>query len=156
MRTFIISVIVLISLFYFTLGYSGQPSIGAFNFGPNMDTPGIGNLVPKRILPSGARLGSGESISAPNKDFWLTCQKDGNLVLYHRGQPLWDTRTYGMAVRECVMERDGNLVLYEYSHNAVWASNTQGNPGAYLAVQDDGNVVIYVPECPIWSTGTNR
>jgi hypothetical protein len=25
----------------------------------------------------------------------------------------------------------------------VWASNTDGNPGARLVVQDDGNVVIY-------------
>jgi hypothetical protein len=54
------------------------------------------------------------------------------------------------------MQTDGNLVLYGYSHEPVWASNTQGNPGAFLAVQDDGNVVIYRPVIPVWATGTNR
>ncbi|MBI4766276.1 MAG: lectin [Deltaproteobacteria bacterium] len=108
------------------------------------------------MLPSGDRLRSGQSIAAPGGDFWLACQKDGNLVLYRKGQPLWSAGTGGRAVRSCVMQNDGNLVLYGYSDEVVWASNTQGNPGAYLAVQDDGNVVIYVPEYPIWSTGTNR
>lgn len=156
MRTFIISALVLISLFYFTPGYIDHPSIAAFNKSPHRGSPGTGDLVPRRILPSGARLRSGESISAPSGDFWLACQKDGNLVLYRKGQPLWSTGTSGKAVRACAMQRDGNLVLYGYSDEVVWASNTQGNPGAYLAVQDDGNAVIYVPESPIWSTGTNR
>lgn len=55
------------------------------------------------------------------------------------------------------MQDDGNLVLYlEVSGAATWASNTNGNPGSFLVVQDDGNVVIYKPNHPIWATGTNR
>ena len=40
------------------------------------------------------------------------------------------------------MQGDGNFVAYAPS-NALWSSNTWGNPGAYLVCQEDGNVVIY-------------
>jgi hypothetical protein len=37
----------------------------------------------------------------------------------------------------------------------LWASNTAGNAGAYLEVQNDGNVVIYSASgAALWSTGT--
>jgi hypothetical protein len=37
----------------------------------------------------------------------------------------------------------------------VWASNTAGDAGAYLDVQNDGNVVIYgASGTALWSTGT--
>ena len=37
----------------------------------------------------------------------------------------------------------------------IWSSNTWGNPGSHLVLQDDGNVVIYRPDgAPIWSTNT--
>jgi len=55
------------------------------------------------------------------------------------------------------MQGDGNLVIYGY-YNAIWASGTWGNPGAYLDMQDDGNLVIYLPvsyTTAIWATGTN-
>jgi hypothetical protein len=36
----------------------------------------------------------------------------------------------------------------------LWASNTAGNNGATLSVQDDGNVVIYSTSgAALWSTG---
>ena len=41
------------------------------------------------------------------------------------------------------MQTDGNLVLYDTSGQPNWASKTQGNPGAFLNVQNDGNLVVY-------------
>jgi hypothetical protein len=52
------------------------------------------------------------------------------------------------------MQDDGNFVLYDQDNAPVWASNTDGNPGAYLAVQDDGNVVVYQNGSPLWATNT--
>jgi hypothetical protein len=55
------------------------------------------------------------------------------------------------------MQADGNLVVYNADATPVWASNTAGNPGSRLIVQDDGNVVIYAPDgIPIWDTGTSQ
>jgi hypothetical protein len=66
---------------------------------------------------------------------------------------------------ELDMQADGNLVAY-YGPNvddgfvaagsaAIFASNTAGNPGAFLRMQDDGNLVIYGPAGVLWATGTN-
>ena len=53
-----------------------------------------------------------------------------------------------------VMQGDGNLVEYTFGPRAVWASGTFGHPGAYLAMQSDGNLVIYQGSTPLWATGT--
>lgn len=56
-----------------------------------------------------------------------------------------------------VMQDDGNLVLYAAQNTAIWASNTGGNRGAYLALQGDGNaVVISSTGRPLWASGTNN
>ena len=48
-----------------------------------------------------------------------------------------------------------SFVLYTSSGAPVWASNTAGNAGAYLDVQNDGNVVINSASGSVlWSTGT--
>ena len=57
------------------------------------------------------------------------------------------------------MQTDGNLVLYDTSNQARWASGTSNNPGAYLKMQDDGNVVIYragpsTANNALWATNT--
>jgi hypothetical protein len=44
-----------------------------------------------------------------------------------------------------VMQTDGNLVLY-VAQRALWASQTDKNPGAYGVMQTDGNFVIYTSD----------
>jgi hypothetical protein len=45
-------------------------------------------------------------------------------------------------------------VIYSSTGCPLWASNTSGKNGATLAVQDDGNVVIYGGSTAVWATGT--
>jgi hypothetical protein len=73
-------------------------------------------------------------------------QGNGNLVLYHGGAPLWASGTEGRPVGVCIMQGDGNLVIYVRGGEPIWASGTEGHPGSRLIVQDDGNVVIYRPD----------
>ncbi len=48
-----------------------------------------------------------------------------------------------------------DIVLYDLHNAPVWASNTAGSPGAYLAIQDDGNTVVYRKDGhPLWATNT--
>jgi hypothetical protein len=50
----------------------------------------------------------------------------------------------GMRAAEAVMQADGNFVLYDLETGIpLWATHTDGHPGAYLNVQGDGNMVIY-------------
>lgn len=107
-------------------------------------------------LYEGEELKLGESITSNNGKYELLFQKDGNLALYKIGENLreayWSSGSWGKAATHCIMQSDGNLVVYE--HNlALWHSHTNGHPGAFLIVQDDGNLVIYYNNVPIWYTG---
>jgi hypothetical protein len=76
----------------------------------------------------------------------LTMQMDGNFALYdENGHPRWANNEVGGGTRWTTFQKDGNLV--EYLGNPyltfVWASNTCCHSDYFLAVQEDGNVVIY-------------
>jgi hypothetical protein len=175
-----------------------------------------------RDLPPNATLNAGDVVFSATRSFKLIFQADGNLVYYAIddaslpanitvatlpaaiGQAsylraAWATGTNGAGANQCVMQSDGNLVLYSninapppgpvppgqapppgaglgsnsnyYMYGlgqpllnvdvnvivereinpqsvaavAVWASNTSGNPGAFLRCQDDGNLIILGP-----------
>lgn len=112
----------------------------------------------------------------------LVMQSDGNLVAYtdtreakwHTwtgGQPRYDYRDTdrlnagqklheGQYIRSndkrfaLLMQPDGNLVLYGPGYYVLWHARTSGHSGAYLAVQGDGNVVVYDEGRALWYTGT--
>ncbi|MFD5563543.1 LamG-like jellyroll fold domain-containing protein [Kitasatospora griseola] len=60
-----------------------------------------------------------------------------------------------------VMQPDGNLVLYALSiqntptGQALWATGTGGNPGAWATLQTDGNLVVYKPDPTFTTPGTS-
>jgi hypothetical protein len=76
-------------------------------------------------------------------------QTDGNLVLYQSGGgALWATGTTGNSGRNVTafMQTDGNFVVYANPWSSwipLWSSGTWGQPGSYLALQNDGNLVVY-------------
>jgi hypothetical protein len=103
------------------------------------------SLARRQILP-------GRSMLSESGRYRLTYQADGNLVLVDtQGDVrLWATDTAGISPGQVVMH--GNLVMLDAAGAVVWASGTGGNPGAFLVVQDDGNVVIYRPDGqPVWA-----
>jgi hypothetical protein len=65
-------------------------------------------------------------------------------------------RLAGPVVR-LVQQGDGNLVVRAVNGTPLWQSHTYTYPNDYLAVQGDGNVVIYCGASPnraLWSTHT--
>ncbi len=52
------------------------------------------------------------------------------------------------------MQSDGNFVVYHVNGSPGWASNTAGKPGCFIVMQNDGNLVIYQPNCPVFATNT--
>jgi hypothetical protein len=104
---------------------------------------------------------------------FLVVQNDGNVVIYGtNNQPLWATNTVVPAepaaptqsggllsgqglmaggsiasadqLLTLVMQLDGNLVLYDWYNQALWASKTSGHTDIWAAVmQGDGNLVVY-------------
>ena len=60
------------------------------------------------------------------------------------------------SVTSIVVQADGNVVIYSDRGEGVWSSGTGGNGGAYLAAQDDGDLVIHSNNTDriLWSTRT--
>jgi hypothetical protein len=135
-------------------------------------------------LKPGQRLNRGDSLFSALGAFRLTLQTDGDLVLYtiveeqlpddvravlaHTPEvmKLYTTRIWsvGTSVANeragqgsyCVMNDDGNFVIYDADGRTCFESGTHGHPGSYLRCQDDGNLVIYTPDSnAIWSSGTH-
>jgi hypothetical protein len=49
------------------------------------------------------------------------------------------------------MQRDGNLVLYSARRATLWSTQTAGNPGAFLTVDDDGGLALLsAANQPLW------
>ena len=97
-------------------------------------------------------------VVSPSGRYRLVLQNDGNLVLYWKGQPLWNAGTRGDFPDHLVMQNDGNLVLYQ-GLNVLWDSKSGGgvrSSAYYLSLQNDGDVNIYSPaNRPIWTTNTD-
>ena len=49
------------------------------------------------------------------------------------------------------MQTDGNLVQFTTTGEGPVSSGTAGHPGSYLAVQDNGTLVIYDGLTAIWT-----
>ena len=139
---------------------TGSPNRMAYLLNP----PSVcGRLLPGEALRRD--LGANEELKACNGAALLALQTDQNVVLYDRLGPRWaapNTLNRGTMVLQ--MQPDGNLVAYavptfDGQWQALWSSNTPGNPNAWLAVQDDCNLVIYRGPYPqyngaIWATMT--
>jgi hypothetical protein len=122
------------------------------------------------LLEPGQTLRPGHSLYSENGNYSLWMQTDGNVVLYYGhdsddpnfapSDAHWATHTGPgqFTPSGLIMQTDGNLVLYDTSNQARWASGTSNHPGAYLNMQDDGNVVVYpagaVYNNALWATNT--
>jgi hypothetical protein len=104
----------------------------------------------------GQTLSRRQTLTSPSGGFILAYQDDGNLVLYPYDQDgaIWASNTDGNSVGECVLQEDGNLVVYNREGRAVWASGTDGQPVIRLIVQDHGVLALTdATGTKIWSVG---
>ena len=129
-------------------------SAGQALWATNTSLPTGASATGDQMQP-GQVLNPGQSIASADGRFIFVYQGDGNLVLYAGGSALWASGTNGKGVGVCIMQTDGNLVLYTRGGHAIWASGTSGSPGSRLVVQNDGNVVIYASAGQaLWATNT--
>ncbi|HYF64448.1 MAG TPA: LamG-like jellyroll fold domain-containing protein, partial [Herpetosiphonaceae bacterium] len=102
-------------------------------------------------LKAGQQLPAGAALISPTRQFKLSLDLDGQLVLRDfAGNPARWISEATSSSRErtfAEMQTDGNFVCYAVGRQAYWASGTSilgdGRSGWYVAVQDDGYVAIY-------------
>ncbi len=105
-------------------------------------------------LPTGT-LYAEQKLESPNKKYKMVLQTDGNLVVYSPTKAIWNSRTWGTAVKRLDMQPDGNLVLYDQNKKPLWHTSTWGKGASRLVMQDDGNLVVYSASgAPTWHTNT--
>jgi hypothetical protein len=87
-----------------------------------------------------------------------TIPNNGNVIV----RPSVINRTFGRGAEfvtsnryKFIFQQDGNLVLYTPQGKAIWATGTNGTAANMLAVQTDGNVVLYNNGRPVWATDTS-
>ncbi|MFI9326526.1 hypothetical protein ACIGZJ_03155 [Kitasatospora sp. NPDC052868] len=86
----------------------------------------------------------------------LKFQSDGNLVLYRNwdGAVLWASGTSGWGLTRLSWSATGYIKLYKGNALACTIGDVAA-PGGRVAVQDDGNLVIYKSNgAAVWDTGT--
>ena len=55
-----------------------------------------------------------------------------------------------------IMQGDGNLVIYDNTGHAVWATGTDGSGATVCVMQGDGNLVLYRADgVPVWASNTD-
>jgi len=84
----------------------------------------------------------------------LIMQPDGNLVLYDASGTAHWASQTQGTGNTAEFQEDGNLVVYNSQHQALWASTTQGADGATLKVLETGNMVIATDTGVVWQTNT--
>lgn len=90
------------------------------------------------------------SLSSSTGNFVLTQQLDGDLVVsgttdavqvWSAGTQL-DGELRGLSNR-LVLQKSGNLVVFDPTGRAVWSSGTAGEPVERLTLEDDGRLVLH-------------
>jgi hypothetical protein len=127
-----------------------------------------GNLV----LYSG-RTALWHTQTGGNKGSRLAMQTDGNLVIYNAAKkPIWHTNSHGNSGAFLAVQNDANVVVYTKTGKPLWdrvSTTSTLRPGDtlpsgrtlnsqnrqyLLAMQKDGNLVLYRGKAVMWHTGS--
>lgn len=112
-------------------------------------------VSPASALYVGQTLRRGAYLRSGDGRYTLHLQAgDGNLVLYNSAHHAI-WATNKYGGERLVLQGDSNLVDYNGSGQALWASNTVNRGVQKLVVQNDGNMVLYTPDGhAVWASNT--
>ena len=117
------------------------------------------NRICQCVLAQGRSLRSNQFLTSKNHTCTAAMQSDGNFCIYFGGlYCVWASNTCGKGSGpfELRMQDNGNLVIYDRTGEATWASGTVMTGVISAKMQDDGNLVLYMNlHDPIWATNTD-
>ncbi len=104
-------------------------------------------------------------LTSPNAYFNAIMQDDGNFVIYYNKAtvgytPIWatNTKTFSTLPHRFTLQTDAKLVVYSANNGVRWTANTVVKNPTYLAMQNDGNLVLYdiATNAALWASNSNR
>jgi hypothetical protein len=118
------------------------------------------NATPERewavcgsTLTSGQRLDRGQWLRSSDGRYTFHMQGDGNLVLYNPSGRA--IWATNVAGDYLILHGDGNLIVHNWAGAHIWSANRANSRANRLVVQNDGNVVLYTPSGQaVWATNT--
>jgi hypothetical protein len=124
----------------------------------NPGAPSCGAILPGQGLVGGSPQ---NAVQSCNGLYTLGLTQESLLFMDSHGNVLWSSPAAapGTPLETSVVQGDGNWVINRgwSGDDTFWASNTFGHPGNYLAIQDDGNLVLYTSTGnPIWIYGSPK
>lgn len=113
------------------------------------------------ILQSNQFLELGDFRSSPSGKYMVgLVVDDGRLALIKQdddGETLvWSSGVTGG--HRCFVQADGNVIVRDQNQQAIWSTETHGNPGAKLVVSDQGQIALVdqSTSTAIWLQGIPR
>jgi|GEM_PF-680086 len=91
-----------------------------------------------------------------NSDYMFAFQKDGNFVIYDPSRKVvWASNTFNQQADKLSIQTDGNVVIYKGT-NPLWKTDTQNYPGAFLVLENSGNLSVRekINSDPLWQSNT--
>jgi hypothetical protein len=82
---------------------------------------------------------------------------NGNFEVRNPAKVLvWESATGDLGATKLALQPNGNLLICAgVDPVPLWQSGTAGNPGAFIAFQQDGNFVVYGRDThPLWASDT--
>ena len=95
-----------------------------------------------------------EILYSPNGRYSVFLTLDnGDLVLYEDNVLVWSA-TAGGGAQTCILQPDGNMLLRRSDKSVTWSTQTHGNPGASLRLDNGGQLALMVEDgIPLWLAG---
>ena len=139
---------------------TAQPDVTSFS--PPQSLPLASNSIPvsRSGIPHSIAIQSDQSISrneyiaSPNGIYSVGLDNSGDLILARNGQRIWSVGSVG--AEKAYMQSEGNLVLRGPDRQLTWNARTGKHPGAYLQIDDAGQVAVMLNDSSLWIGGIPR
>lgn len=113
--------------------------------------PGPLDPVPEcGVLPALGSVTPAKPLVSCNGTVSLRVGADGDVGVYRGNTPLYSAGTRGIAPGAVGMQGDGNFVIYDTAGHPHWSTGTQGHPGSWLNLRNDGTIQVVDRGVVLW------
>lgn len=99
-----------------------------------------------------------QTLRSQNSQYTLILRADGLALERQPHIPIWGPTPLnppGSQASTAVIKPDGNFVVEDTSGAVLWSTDTAEHPGAHVVIQNDGLLVVYDKDLPLWASDSD-